>query len=390
MHIVIVGGGFAGIKTALELNKDPSLDITLISDKDHFVFYPALYDTATGGSHLESIITLRNIFEKTRVKVVQDTITQYDPIRKIVSGKKAYHYDYVVFALGVVTSYFGISGLDTYSYSIKSYSEVKRFKSHLHNLLIEDRHMDKHYIVAGAGPTGVELSAALVKYLRKIGRRHGIKNARISINLVEAAPRVLPRMSEKASEKAKRRLRDIGVIVRTNKKVESQDDDSIIISSRDVPTETVIWTSGVSNHPFFAQHSGHFTLAQNGRVEVDEHLMSEPRTYVIGDNAATQFTGMAQTALHNAHFAAKDIKRLAHKLPRPAYKPSKPITVVPIGENWAILEWHAVILTGFIGSAIRRAADFIGYYDILPLAKAFKVWRAQHKYEEECEICNKS
>ena len=79
MKIVIVGGGFGGVKTALELVKDTSLSVTLISDKDYFVYYPALYSTATGGSYMESIVDLSRIFNGTRVTVVKDTITQYDP-----------------------------------------------------------------------------------------------------------------------------------------------------------------------------------------------------------------------------------------------------------------------------------------------------------------------
>lgn len=390
MHIVIVGGGFAGVKTALELNKDSSLSVTLISDKDHFVYYPALYSYATGGSHLESIVPLEKIFKDTRVKLVTDTITQYDPKRRMVVGAKTYHYDRLVLALGVVTSYFGIEGLDEFSYSIKSYAEVKKFKTHLHNELVQDHHLDKHYVVAGAGPTGVELSAALAHYLARIAAAHKVKHSRISVKLVEAAPRVLPRMGEGASRKVTARLKKLGVQVMTDRRVQQQDEDSILISGKDVLTKTVVWTSGVSNHPFFATHSGSFTLAKNGRVEVDKHLMVSPTTYVIGDNANTPYTGLAQTALHDALFTARDIKNDHHKRKRRDYKALKPPVVVPVGRNWAVFEWHNIVITGFVASMIRRAADFIGYHDILPIGQALGVWRTEWIYEEECSVCKKA
>lgn len=390
MQIVIVGGGFGGVKTALELSKDTSLSVTLISDKDHFVYYPALYGTATGGSHLESIVSLATIFKGTRVKVVQDTITQYDPIRHIVVGAKPYHYDRLVFALGVVTSYFGISGLAEYSYSIKSYVDVKKFKKHLHDELTLDRHMDKHYIIAGAGPTGVELSAALASYLDRIATAHRIKHSRISIKLVETSPRVLPRMSERASTRVTARLKKLGVQVMTNKKVEEQDDNSITISGQDVPTKTVVWTSGVRNHPFFATHSSHFSLAANGRVEVNEHLMINPTTYVIGDNANTPYTGLAQTALHDALYTASDIKNVYHRQARKTYKAIRPPVVVPVGKQWAVFEWHGVVVIGWLAAIIRRASDFIGYNDVLPIGQALGIWRAERIHEETCSICKEA
>ena len=390
MHIVIVGGGFGGVKTALELSKDPRLSVTLVSDKEYLVYYPALYSTATGGSYLESIVSLDKIFKATHVKVVKDTITQYDPVRHIVAGKKSYHYDKVVFAIGVVTSYFGISGLAAFSYSIKNYEDVMKFKEHLHNELVEDRHMDKHYIIAGAGPTGVELSAALASYLDHIANAHHIKHSRISIKLVEASNRVLPKMSERASEKVTVRLKKIGVQVMTNKKVEAQDNDSIMISGTDVPTKTVVWTSGVSNHPFFATHNGHFILAQNGKVEVDQHLMTNDATYVIGDNANTLYTGLAQTALHDALYVSADIKNILHARDRRNYKVVKPPVVVPVGKGWAVFEWYGIIITGWLASAIRRASDFIGYDDVLPIGQALGVWRTKQSNEEGCQICKQA
>ncbi|MBC7746713.1 FAD-dependent oxidoreductase [Pedobacter sp.] len=390
MHIVIVGGGFGGVKTALELSKDTSLSVTLISDKDYFVYYPALYSTATGGSYLESIVSLKKIFEGTRVKVIEDTITQYDPARHIVAGKKSYHYDKVVFALGVVTSYFGISGLAAFSYSIKNYTDVMKFKAHLHDELVADRHMDKHYIIAGAGPTGVELSAALAHYLDRIAAAHRIKHSRISIKLVEASHRVLPKMSERASAVVTARLKKLGVQVMTNKKVEAQDNDGIMISGTDVATKTVVWTSGVSNHPFFTTHSSHFALASNGKVEVNPHLMTNASTYVIGDNANTLYTGLAQTALHDALYIAADIKNSFHKRARNLYRDIKPPIVVPVGKGWAVFEWHGIVITGKIASAIRRASDFIGYDDVLPVGQALGVWRATRTNDEECTICKKA
>lgn len=388
MNVVIVGGGFGGVKAALELAKDSQVKVTLVSDRDHFLFYPALYSTATGKSRRQSIIPLSKLFAGTNVRVVIDTVIGLDQIRKIVvTQEHQLHYDRVVMSLGVVTSYFGLSGLDTYSYSIKSASEIDRFKKHLHDKLTSDKHLDENYIIVGAGPTGVELSAALAHYLERIATAHNIHHSRIKLSLVEAAPRVLPRMSEQASEFVTKRLKKLGVHVMTNKRVESEDDDSIIISGKDIPSKTVVWTSGVTNHPFFSEHTDIFTLAKNGRVVVDEHLKVDKHIYVIGDNADTPYTGLAQTAIYDGHFVASAIKAEAHGRLLPQYKPKKQPVVVPVGENWAIVEYGGLRLTGYLAGLIRKIADFIGYLDYFPVRVAVRLWVEGIRHDEECSAC---
>ena len=388
MRVVIVGGGFGGVKAALELVKDKKVSVTLVTDKDHFLFYPALYSTATGRSWQQSVLPLSEIFKNDRIKVVRDSVVGLDTVRRfVVTTQGQVHYDRVIFALGVVTSYFGIAGLDNYSFSIKSATEIERFKKHLHDELTSEQRLDKNYIIVGAGPTGVELAASLTGYLRRIGKRHMVKNSRIRLSLVEAAPRVLPRMSERSSALITKQLKKVGVTVMTGKKVESEDDDSIIISGTDIPSKTVVWTSGVANHPFFAEHSDIFKLAPNGRVEVDSHLRVDKHIYVIGDNANTPYTGLAQTAIHDAHFVAKAIRADVRNQPLPEYRPRKQPVVVPVGENWALFEYGPLRFSGWLGSLVLRAAHLMGYLDFFPATTAARIWLSSDEHDEACFVC---
>lgn len=385
MNITIVGGGFAGVKTALELIKHPSIRVTLISDRDVFLYYPALYSTATGHSHLESWVPLKTVFKgKPRIKIVKDTITELDASAKTVTGEagRAYKYDRVIFALGTVTTYFGIKGLDKYAQGIKSVDEIKRLQRHLHDELTQRHTPDSHFVIVGGGPTGVELSAAMGAYLRRLCDKYKLENHPITIDLVEAAPRILPRMSERASELVAARLAKLGVTIYTHTAVQSRTEGEIMMGDVSIKSHTVIWTSGVANNPFFAAHDKQFTLAPNGRVTVDAQMKVADGVYVIGDNAATQYTGLAQTALHDALFIARNIKReLAGKAPK-AYKAVRPPVVVPVGPFWAIFEWHGLRFTGVLGAMLRRAADFMGYTDILPIGQALGAWRASRVYED--------
>jgi NADH dehydrogenase len=386
MNITIVGGGFGGIKAALELAEDASNKITLITDKPDFQYYPALYSAATGHSHLESWVPLGTIFSgKHNIHVHIDSIVSIDPKAKTLTGNSGvvYGFDRCILALGTVTTYFGIKGLETYAYGIKSAAEIKRLKQHIYVDIAENHTTDKHYIIVGAGPTGVELAAALGSYLARMCEHYGVKNPKLQIDLIEAAPRVLPRMSEKASKKVQKRLESLGVNVQTGKTVESASEEDLMVSGNSIDSRTVIWTSGVANHPFYKNNEAHFEFAKNGRIVVDEYMQAAKNIYVIGDNAATQYTGLAQTALHDALFVADNLKRQAKHKTLKKYKAVMPPVVVPVGENWAVFEWRGLRLYGWVASLLRRAADFIGYNDMLPLGQALGVWRASTIMEDD-------
>ncbi|MDT4861754.1 hypothetical protein FQZ97_963710 [compost metagenome] len=179
------------------------------------------------------------------------------------------------------------------------------------------------------------------------------------------------------------RLKKLGVNVQTGQTVQSATADNLIVNGRPIKSHTVIWTSGVANHPFYKENARHFALAPNGRVVVDDYMLAAEDVYVIGDNAATPFTGLAQTALHDALFVATNIARANAKKPIKEYKAVMPPVVVPVGENWAVFEWRKLRLSGWIASVIRRMADLVGYSDILPIGLSLGVWRAQRVLEDD-------
>ncbi len=385
MHVVIVGGGFAGIKSALELSKDKQFEITLISDQDYFLHHATLYATATGRSTKESVIKLAEIFAgHENVQVIQDEVTKFDPGRKTVAGKHdRYEYDMLILALGVVTTHFHIDGLKQHCYGIKTLSEVRRFKEHIYDNLVVDGEVDKNYVVVGAGPTGVELAAAMTGYLDEMAQKYTSENAKAHVSLVEASPCVLPMMPRVASKKVARQLKQLGVRLMTGQRVEGQTKDAIIINGKNIPSHTVIWTSGVANHPFFKKHKEFFVFAPNGKVVVDEHMKALSHVYVIGDNAATKYSGVALTALRDARFIASHFKRIVHSKPLKPHSPlRKPIITVPVGETWAIIQGRNWRITGRLGAWIRRATELYNYCNFLPLPKAWKAWREYHVREE--------
>ncbi len=389
-HVVIVGGGFGGIKLARELAGQPGITMTLISDQLDFRYSPALYRTATGHRNKESSVPLKMLVaDIPNIHLIHARVIKLDRQKQIITtgGGTEYDYDFVVLALGVVTSFFGIDGLEKFAYGIKSVEEVDHLRAHLHEELVGRHALEKNYVVVGGGPTGVELAGALRYYLTRMAKRHKLKRSKVHIELIEAADRVLPAATMKASRLARRRLQKLGVKVQTNCRVLKETESSLLAGKKSIPTHTVIWTAGVTNNPFYAANAAQFRFDDHKKVIVDGYLRVDEHSFVIGDNAATPYSGLALTAIHNATYVANYLKQTARDRIIPAYHPFQPVSAVPVGPRWAVVQWRNYTFGGFIGSTVRLFADLIGYMDVMGLKRALKLWLRRYEYEETCPVC---
>jgi NADH dehydrogenase len=386
-RVLIVGGGFGGVKAALELSEHDAFEVTLLSDRAAFHYHPTLYQTATGGSREISEIDLKDIFKDKPVNIVIGTADKLDRARKTIhtTAGERLHFDILILSLGAVTNYFGIRGMKEYSFGIKSIAEAEELKAHLHNQLIDNRQPDLNYIIIGGGPTGVELAGTLPGYVKRIMKQHGLRNRKLHVDLVEAAPRLMPRMPKTVSKAFAHRLRKLGVKLYLGTPVQAETANTLLMNGKYVRTHTVVWTAGTANNPFFAANN--FQLSQNGRVQVDKLLQAWPGIFVIGDNADTPYTGMAQTALYDAKFVAENLKRHAEGKRPYAYKPKKPVYVTPAGPGWAAVVWGPLHIYGWLGWLIRQAANWIGYRDLQPWWRATELLMAGTDREDNCTFC---
>lgn len=389
-QVLIVGGGFGGVKTALELCRDGRFDVTLLSDSPDFRYYPTLYHAATGGKRANAIIPLKRFFEDDDITLVVGNAKTLDRKAKTVTTAKGekYEFDTLILALGVITNYFGVPGLAKYSYSIKSGEEVARFKEHLHQQLIDDRRPDLRYVIVGGGPTGIELAGALPAYLKQLMGTHGIRYREVHIDLIEAASRLMPRSPRDVSRMLARRLRHLGVRVHVGKMVQGQTASGLRVNGKPLRSHTVIWTAGVTNHPFFSEND--FTITKRGKVAVDTYLQTEENIFVLGDNANTPFSGMAQTAVLDGEFVAGNLKRRIHGRSFKSYTAKEPWTVVPVGKHWALASHGGFRVYGLLGWMLRAAADYVGFHNYEPWQEAGQQWLTELGREETCKVCQTS
>lgn len=386
MNIIIVGGGFGGVRAARKIASDTKHKVTLISDKADFQYYPALYGAATGRSGRESWFSLATLLaDVPNVEIVIDRVEKLVSNGRYVVGQSGtkYHYQRCVFALGSVTTYFGIKGLDEHAFGIKSKQQVDQFKQHLYKEIQANRPAQKrNIVVVGGGPTGVEFAASLPSYIRQVEKRLGLRKQGYKIHLIEAAPLLLPTVKG-TGKTIKRRLERLGIKVQIGAKVESASSIGVTIDGQFMDSKTIVWTSGVAVNPFYSQNADQFEFGARGRVAVNQYLQSSRYVYVIGDNADTPYSGLAQVATEHADVVADNLARLGRDKKLKAYKPKLPPVVIPVGEKYALFSWGKIRLYGWLPALIRRAADIIGYSEILGLRRALAVSQWSEPFEDE-------
>ncbi|OGG42953.1 hypothetical protein A3G50_00235 [Candidatus Jorgensenbacteria bacterium RIFCSPLOWO2_12_FULL_42_11] len=397
--IVIVGGGFGGIRAALDLAKRklPNAKIVLISDKPYFEYSAALYRAATGRSLLEARIPLKEIFNDTGVEIIEDAVARINLKEKILVGgsDSRYSFDFLVLSLGNETAYFNIPGLQELSFGFKSVNEALRLKKHLHELFASCEKINAaekicaaRIIIIGAGASGAELAGELAVYRQKLAKNHRLDPSLIAINLIEAAPRILPLLPEDVSKRVEQRLRDLGVDIFLNKAVTKEDVEGIYLKDMEIKTKTVVWAAGLKPNYLYGETAG-LEIDKKGRVLVNEYL--QPKDYenvfVIGDAAATLYAGMAQTAIRDGKFAAKTmIRKLAGK-PLSPYQPRAPFYAIPAGPGWAAVIIGRLRFYGKIGWWLRQLADFRFFLTILSPRKAILVFQSGKTLCESCAVC---
>lgn len=303
-HVVILGGGFAGLWATRALANSP-VRITLIDRHNHHLFQPLLYQVATAGLSAPDIAApLRHILRKqTNVEVRLAEVLAIEPQRKQVTldDGSTLAFDYLLLATGATHAYFGHDEWARHAPGLKTLNDALQLRRHL--LLAFERAEAEtdpvrraawlNFAIVGGGPTGVELAGTLAEIAR-----HTLKNefrnidpSEARVRLIEAGPRVLSSFPESLSEKARQQLSKLGVEVSTGIPVTDINEDGYRLGDDLVAAKTVVWAAGVAASPL--AKSLRVPLDRAGRVLVQPDLSVPDHAdiFVAGDLAAITSDG---------------------------------------------------------------------------------------------------
>jgi NADH dehydrogenase len=332
-RIVILGGGFAGLYAALELERglarDPSIEVTLVSSENYFLFTPMLHEVAASDLDLTHIVNpVRKLLR--RVRFFCGAVEAIDLERRTVTvshgGEHHHHelgYDHLVLALGAVTHFFGLPGLAERAFTMKTLGDAFAVRNHLIARLEEAdfecaaglRDHLLTYVVAGGGFAGVETIAAMHDFLREAAEFYPhLGPGRIRSVLVHPGPVILPELGEKLGAYAQRKLAERGVEIRVNTKVTGISDAGVELSDGEcIPTKTVVWTAGISPNPLLADLP---CSKQRGRILTDECLAVPgwPGVWAAGDCALIPDPDTGQFYPPTAQHALREGRVLARNI----------------------------------------------------------------------------
>jgi len=369
--VVIVGAGFGGLAAAKAL-RNTAVNVVLIDRTNHHLFEPLLYQVATSVLTPGQIASpIRGILRKQKnTTVILGEVTGVDKDKKCVFFSDADRknvpipYDYLVLATGVSQSYFGHNEFAQFAPGLKTLVDAVAVRNKVLQAFEQaeaeedpSRHRDLlTFILVGAGPTGVEMAAALAVLVRSTlkseFRRVDPTTARIL--LVDMAPRVLPTFSKDLSEAAGKRLQDLGVEIRLGRAVDHIDADGIIVAGERIVSKTVIWTAGVAPSP--AGKWLNVETDRAGRVRVQPNLTvpAHPEIFVVGDTASLDengkpLPGVAQVALQQGRYAGKLIRSrvVGGATPKP-FKYFDKGSMAVVGKGFAVLQTGKIHLSGFL------------------------------------------
>jgi len=360
MRIIIVGGGFGGLKLARKLNNKKSFEILLIDKFNYHQFQPLFYQVATAGLDASNIsFPLRKAFQHS--KNIRIRITDLKEIvaaeNNIITGTGEEQYDILVLATGADTNFFGNQQLEEHAFPMKStvealqlrYKLVQNFEDALTTKNEEELQRLMNIVVVGGGPTGVEISGALAEMKKYVLPKDypELDFSKMNIFLLEGTGKTLGHMSEISSDRSKKYLEKLGVKVMTGSQVKDYDGKNILLQDgQTISSATVLWAAGIKgNIPDGVDKS---LIARGNRIKVDRvnKVFSSGNIYAIGDLAYMETPGypnghpqVATVAIQQAKLLAENLVKIKSGKPDlKEYEYKDKGTMATVGRNLAVVD----------------------------------------------------
>lgn len=372
-RILILGGGFGGVYSAIHLERqigaDPEVEITLVSRDNFFLFTPMLHEVAASDLDITHIVSpLRTLLHRTNIFI--GDVEAIDMARRQVTVSHGFErhghvleYDQLILALGSVTNFFGLPGLEERALTMKTLGDA----IHLRNRVIASlEEADTEcatggdslltFVVAGGGFAGVETIAGLNDFVRDALRFYPrLSPQRVRMVLVHPGALILPELGDALGAYAQRKLAGRGIEILTNAKVSGVTPDGVALSDgRHIASRLVVWTAGTSSHPLI---HGLPCALDRGRVLVDATLAVPgwPGVWALGDCAVVpdRRTGKphpptAQHALREARIAARNVVASMNSRPLETFDFRTIGQLAAIGRRTGVARVFGFNFSGFV------------------------------------------
>lgn len=371
-RIVILGGGFAGAYLAQSLErhvKRLNLHITLVDQRNYFIFYPLLVEAGIGSLEpRHAVVSLHEYLKKT--SLLMGNVVSVDDEERVVHCKlagtdltKSLPYDHLVIALGSVTRLPPVPGLGEYGLRLKTMADSVGLRDRAIQLMEIANHLEDpalreewlNLVVVGGSFTGVEFAGEFQAFMAKAAESYpNISAADVKIHLVEATDRILPALEPSLADYAREHMERRGVDIRLNQFVTRIGHTYAELSNGDkIPTRTVVWCAGIAPNPLLAEmpiplnEQGYVKSRADLRVDGKDHIWSLGDCANIPSTDGTPYAPTAQNATRQARHAARNILRvLQGQEPEPCRL--RPLgSLASIGCRSAVAKIMGVKLSGF-------------------------------------------
>lgn len=390
-RVVILGGGFAGIRAARRLARDAKrrhLAVTLVSRDGMHGYTPGFYLLAgavTDAARRRVLdrafaLPIRRLIAGLPVSFVQAEVSAIDCAARTVAlaDGRSLGYDTLVIALGSEPAYYGIPGLKEHAVTLKSLADADRINRALARLM-RGRATPLRVTIGGGGPTGVELAAMLAE-------RIGTWQAGVHVTLVEASPAILGNYPEHVRTYAARELARRGVNVRTGIAITGARADAVALGDNgELPHDMLVWTGGMQPPTLLGTLP---YVQERGRLAADASLTCvpqeggvEPNVYVIGDASCFHYKGnpvpwTAHMAIDQADCAAENILRHIAGKKEKGFRPGWPVFVVPLGTKGGVAQYLGMRIRGRLAQLLSILAE--ARY-LLAMLSPITTWRILRK-----------
>jgi NADH:ubiquinone reductase (H+-translocating) len=365
-HVLILGGGFAGLACAKAL-RDDRLRVTLVDRWNHHLFQPLLYQVATAGLTMAEVAQpLRGILSAYKnVTTLMDEVTRIDLEAKQVQLREhVLDYDYLVIGLGAKTGYFGHHEWAQHTHGLKSLKDAMNIRREV--LLAFERAESSAdpvetarlltMVVVGGGPTGVEMAGSLAELSKMVLKEdfRRIDPSGAKVHLVEAGPKLLPMFPGSLPDYTRERLTSMGVTIHLNSPVKEVGQGFVQMAHERLESDIIIWAAGVEASEVTRTLAG-IPLDRSGRIEVlpDLSLPGHPEVFAAGDLVAltdpkgVRVPGVSPAAIQMGQFIAKIITGEDKSATRPAFVYWDKGTMATIGRKAAVVSLSGLRMRGF-------------------------------------------